>query len=55
VSALTTEEPSVIFMFVGLTELIASIDRPLSDIAKELEVNLKYLALELPVSLFVKF
>ncbi|XP_059470336.1 serine/threonine-protein kinase SMG1 isoform X2 [Neocloeon triangulifer] len=49
VSALTTEEPSVIAAVVGLRDLIASAGRPLTDIAKELEVNLKYLALELPV------
>ena len=41
-------------MYLGLSELIGSLDKPLHEIAKELEVNLKYLALELPVSFHSK-
>jgi hypothetical protein len=55
VSALTTEEPSVQLMYLGLSELIGSLDKPLHEIAKELEVNLKYLALELPVGVTLNF
>jgi hypothetical protein len=55
VSALTTEEPSVQLIYLGLSELIGSLDKPLHEIAKELEVNLKYLALELPVCFHPKF
>jgi hypothetical protein len=49
--ALSTQQPSVLALVSGLSDLVRLAGRPLSELCKEQEVNLRFYTLGLPVRL----